>query len=174
MDIKIEFLKNMIFYNIIIITFHILYSHKKTNKFIIIYSIICWNLALIYMILIFFNLLFNYTGQYLSKINIDNFNKLSSNFYKIYLLMSNQLLRIPILYLNDGNFIWYKKLYSIILWFLFIFFYIILYIIASINDTLGNIIYSILTIENVFIFYFGLAEGLTNIPLRFLKNMDLN
>ena len=80
MDIKIEFLKNMIFYNIIIITFHILYSHKKTNKFIIIYSIICWNLALIYMILIFFNLLFNYTGEYLSKINIDNFNKLSSNF----------------------------------------------------------------------------------------------
>ena len=88
--------------------------------------------------------------------------------------MSNQLLRIPIVYLNDGNFKWYKKLYSIILCFLFIFFYIILYIIASINHILGNIIYSILTIENVFIFYFGLAEGLANIPLRFLKNMDLN
>ena len=81
--------------------------------------------------------------------------------------MSNQLLRISIVYLNDGNFKLYKKIYSIILCFLFIFFYTILYIIASINHTLGNIIYSILTIENVFIFYFGLAERLTNIPLRF-------
>ena len=74
------------------------------------------------MILFFFNILFNYTGQYLSKTHIENFNKLSSNFYKIYLLMSNQLLRISIVYLNDGNFKLYKKIYSIILCFLFIFF----------------------------------------------------
>ena len=77
MDIKIEFLKNMIFYNIIIITFHILYSHKKTNKnyyylfnnllefsinlydinfFLIYYSIILDNIYLKHILKILINL----------------------------------------------------------------------------------------------------------------------
>lgn len=148
-----------------VIFFHYLYKDKKANIIPIIYSIIFWIFAFIYILCILFTFIIPKRGNFPEE-NIVLFQKISDYLFTAYMIFSNLITQFPDQYLSDGHFKWYQKFYSV---FTFIITLLVVVVIAALFlKDIQPIIFPLVGLPSVYYFFFGLAEGISNIPQQFL------